>query len=137
MIKTNNYEAGTNNASFLLFKVDYDNKTELQSYIKKNYYAIISDEKNICPDCNQTMKIIGSRKRTVKDISGEQYVFSLRRMRCETCNIIHTEIPDCIIPHKQYSRNAINTAIKGQCDYYIMEDSTVFRWKKQNIPELQ
>lgn len=120
-----------------MFKGDYDNKTELQSYTKKNYYAIISDEKNICTDCNQTMKIIGSRKRTVKDISGEQYVFSLRRMRCEKCSVIHTEIPDCIIPHKQYSKNAIDTAIKGQCDYYTMENSTVFRWKKQNIPELQ
>lgn len=35
MIKANNYEAGTNDASFLLFKGDYDNKTELQSYTKK------------------------------------------------------------------------------------------------------
>lgn len=58
-------------------------------------------------------------------------------MKCEKCNTIHTEIPDCMIPYKQYSKNAIKTAINGQCDYYNMEDSTVFRWKKQNIPDLQ
>lgn len=83
------------------------------------------------------MKVIGSRKRTVKNVSGKEYIFSLRRMRCEKCRIIHTEIPDCMIPHKQYSKNAIKTAIKGQCDYYIMEESTISRWKKQNIPDLQ
>lgn len=94
-------------------------------------------EENNCPDCYGKMKIIGSRKRTVKDISGEEYVFSLRRMRCEKCRIIHTEIPDCMIPHKQYSKNAIAATINGQCDYYIIEESTVFRWKKQNIPDLQ
>lgn len=94
-------------------------------------------EENRCPDCNQTMKIIGSKKRTVKDISGKQYIFSLRKMKCEKCNVIHTEIPDCIVPHKQYSKNAISMAIKEQCTYYIMEDSTVFRWKKENIPDLQ
>ena len=91
----------------------------------------------MCYVCGNKMKIIGSRRRTVKDISGEQYVFSLRRMKCEKCNAIHTEIPDCIIPYKQYSRDAINTAIKEQCDYYTMEDSTIFRWKKQNKPDLQ
>lgn len=78
------------------------------------------------------MKIIGSRKRTVRDVFGEKYIFSLRRMRCEKCNEIHTEIPDCMIPHKQYSKNAIDTAINEKCDYYGMEESTVFRWKKQN-----
>ncbi|WP_442919415.1 DUF6431 domain-containing protein [Mediterraneibacter sp. gm002] len=105
--------------------------------MKKNYFIVKTEEKNICPDCSQTMKIIGSRKRAVKNILGERYILSLRRMRCETCNVIHTEIPDCIIPYKQYSKDAINTVIKGQCDYYLMENSTVFRWKKQNIPELQ
>ena len=90
-----------------------------------------------CPDCGGKLKVIGSRKRTIKDISGEQYIFSLRRMKCGNCNRIHTEIPDCMIPHKQYSKNAIKTVINGQCDYYSMEDSTVFRWKKLNIPDLQ
>ena len=98
---------------------------------------IKTDKENKCPDCSQIMKIIGSRKRTIKDIYGESYIFSLRRMRCEKCNIIHTEIPDCIVPHKQYSKSAINTAVKGECDYYIMENSTIFRWKRENRPELQ
>mgnify|MGYP003161019235 CR=1 FL=1 len=106
MIKLNNSETGMiNDASFLLlfWRMNADKK-RLSNYTKKNYYIIICDEENLCPDCERKMKIIGSRKRTVKDISGEEYIFSLRRMRCEECHIIHTEIPNCMIPHKQYSK---------------------------------
>ena len=139
MIKLNNSETGMiNDASFLLlvWRMNADKK-RLSNYTKKNYYIIICDEENLCPDCERKMKIIGSRKRTVKDISGEEYIFSLRRMRCEECHIIHTEIPNCMIPHKQYSKDAIAAAINRQCDYYNIEESTIFRWKKQNIPDLQ
>lgn len=98
---------------------------------------ISTREENVCPDCGNIMKVVGSRKRTVKDISGEQYVFSLRRLKCSKCNKIHTEIPDCIVPHKQYSKGAIDAAINIECDYFVMENSTVFRWKKEYIPDLQ
>lgn len=87
---------------------------------KKRYYVIRNLAKVYCPDCSSKLKVIGSRKRTIKDISGEEYIFNLRRMRCENCNTIHTEMPDCMIPHKQYSKIAIKTAINGLCDYYNM-----------------
>lgn len=83
------------------------------------------------------MKVRDSKKRIVKDISGEKYVFNLRRFKCDKCNKLHEEIPDLMKPYKQYSKEAIETAISGNCNYYSMEDITVYRWKKENTPTLQ
>lgn len=133
MIKANNYEAGTNDASFFALRGENVNKKKIYNYAKKNYYVIKTDNENKCPDCMQTMKIIGSRKRIVKDIIGEQYVFSLRRMKCEKCNVIHTEIPDCIIPHIMISKSVIRLMWENiQESYYInvtktMEHSLIVR----------
>ena len=106
----------------------YDNKTEVRNYIKKNYYAVICEEENLCPDCNQKMKVRDSRKRTVMDESGEKYEFRLRRFKCDTCNNIHLELPDCLIPYKRYSKHTIDIVLNGECDYYSIDQSTVYRW---------
>lgn len=97
---------------------------------------ITSKEKNICPNCGGNLIIRDSKKRIVKNISGEEFIFSLRRLRCEKCHKLHEEIPDLIKPYKQYSKNAIEIAISGKCDFYAMEDITVYRWKKENTPSL-
>ena len=106
----------------------YDCKTGLRNYIKKNYYYIETKESNACPDCNERMKVRDSRKRIILDECGEKYIFSLRRFQCSTCKSIHLELPDCIIPRKRYSRNAINIVVNEKCDYYIMDQSTIYRW---------
>lgn len=82
------------------------------------------------------MKVRDSKKRIVRDIYGEKYTFNLRRFKCENCNVLHEEIPDFIKPYKHYSKAAIETAISGKCDFYAMEDITVYRWKKENTPTL-
>lgn len=74
------------------------------------------------------MKVRDSRKRTVLDESGEKYVFRLRRFFCDTCKNIHLELPDCVVPRKRYSKDAINMVVSGKCDYYIMDQSTIYRW---------
>lgn len=74
------------------------------------------------------MKVRDSRKRTIMNENGEKYIFSLRRFQCNVCKNIHLELPDCIIPNKRYSRNAIDIVVSGKCDYYIMDQSTIYRW---------
>lgn len=78
------------------------------------------------------MRVRDSKPRIVMDETGEKYIFRLRRFRCENCKKIHTEIPDCIIPHKQYSKKAINAVCNGECSYYIADNATVWRWKNLN-----
>lgn len=106
----------------------YDNETRISNNIKKNYLAITTKEKNICPDCGGKLKVRDSKKRTVIDISGEEYIFSLRRFVCIECGKIHTEIPDCIVPKKRYFKDSILAAVSGKCDYYVMDNSTIYRW---------
>ena len=103
----------------------YDCKTGLRNYIKKNYYYIETKESNACPDCNEKMKVRDSRKRIILDECGEKYIFSLRRFQCSTCKSIHLELPDCIIPRKRYQKTNPQSE---KCDYYIMDQSTIYRW---------
>ena len=77
------------------------------------------------------MKVRDSKRRKVMDESGTEYTFSLRRFQCDNCRMLHTEIPDCIVPNKKYCKNAIDNIVNGKCDYYIADNSTVWRWKKQ------
>lgn len=98
-------------------------RQDYEIILKKNYYYIETKESNACPDCNEKMKVRDSRKRTILDECGEKYIFSLRRFQCSTCKSIHLELPDCIIPRKRYSRNAINIVVNEKCDYYIMDRS--------------
>ena len=78
------------------------------------------------------MKVRDSKKRKVKDEAGTEYVFSLRRFHCESCQKIHLELLDCITPYKQYGSQVINDVISGRCDYYVADNSTIWRWKNQN-----
>lgn len=120
--------------SFLWEK--YDNKIRIPNLIKKNYLVIKTKEGNVCPDCGSKLKVRDSKKRIVRDISGEEYLFSLRRFICVECGKVHTEIPDCIVPHKRYFKDAIEAAVDGKCDYYIMDDSTIYRWTHPNCNDI-
>lgn len=63
------------------------------------------------------------------DEEGEKYTFRLRRLYCEKCNKLHTEVPDFIEKNKHYSKNVIESVINGKCDYCAADNSTIYRWK--------
>lgn len=84
------------------------------------------------------MKVRDSKRRKVMDEAGTEYLFNFRRFQCEQCKKLHTEIPDCVIPQKQYSKRAIADVLNGKCNYYVADNSTVWRWKKsQYTPDMQ
>ena len=56
--------------------------------------------------------------------------------RCDNCQKLHTEIPDCIAPYKQYGKNVIDDILNGECDYFIADASTIWRWKNRNTHPL-
>lgn len=70
-----------------------------------------------------------SRKRKVKDSTGNEYIFQLRRLQCSACGKLHVEVPDIIHPQKHYSRDVIDAVLRGKCDYCAADDSTIYRWK--------
>jgi hypothetical protein len=50
-------------------------------------------------------------------------------MRCETCGKLHTELPDCMQPHKHYETDAIQAEIDGSGENPRADESTLKRWK--------
>ena len=55
----------------------------------------------------------------------------LRRLLCEGCAKLHTEIPDIIQPFKHYDSETIQSVIDGgeKAMDCVADDSTISRWK--------
>ncbi|MGN0180198.1 MAG: DUF6431 domain-containing protein [Monoglobaceae bacterium] len=86
--------------------------------------------KPVCPDCGGSVAVRDSRKRIVKDSSGKEYPFKLRRLYCPICRQTHLEIPDCIEPNKHYFKATIEGVRSGEIEYCAADDSTIRRWRK-------
>ena len=66
-----------------------------------------------CPECGGKLHYYDNTKRIVKVKEGEKLYFTIRRFRCLACGKIHREIPDYIIPYKQYAANVIHGVLDG------------------------
>lgn len=97
---------------------------------KRGYLVAVNHEPPLCPDCNSIMTVRDSKKRKAKDASGKEYLFSLRRLYCDQCDRLHTEIPDCITAFKQYDTKTIEGVISGDIDHFSGDNATMYRWKK-------
>jgi len=55
----------------------------------------------------------------------------LRRLLCDDCKKLHTEIPDIIQPYKHYDSETIQSVIDGgeKARCCVADDSTISRWK--------
>lgn len=96
---------------------------------KKNYYIVRNNDLLYCPFCGNTVTPRGSKKRTLIDNDGQKQLFSLKRVYCSNCNSLHIVLPDCFIPHKQYSREVITGIVNGSNNCCAADDSTIYRWK--------
>ena len=85
----------------------------------------------ICPICAGALKVRDSKRRkllcTTEEIAGKTYL--LRRLRCETCGKLHTELPDSMKPYKHYETDAIQAEIDGSQENPSADESTLRRWK--------
>lgn len=54
----------------------------------------------------------------------------LRRLCCQKCHTVHTELPDFIYPYKHYCLNLIQKVLDNHCDICPAENSTIVRWKQ-------
>ena len=95
-------------------------------------YEIISGECQPCPLCNGNLYYRNSRERKVKTLIGVVLWFLLRRLLCEGCGKLHTELPDIIQPYKHYDSATIQSILDGSEDAEdcVADNSTMYRWKK-------
>lgn len=85
----------------------------------------------ICPICNYEMKIRDSKRRYIKDETGQKIPLNLKRYYCIRCNKLHTEIPDIIEPYKQYDSLTIEKVKSGDTSSFAGDDSTIRNWQRK------
>ena len=94
-----------------------------------------------CPYCGSEVKYRDRRIRKIKSLTGQVSRFRLRRLRCQGCARIHTEIPDIIQPYKRYDSHAIQCVLDGneEAKACTADITTTQRWKKtyaQSEPDI-
>ena len=102
---------------------------------KKDYLIAVNHETPVCPDCGSGLIVKDSYKRKTKDSSGKEYAFRLRRLFCDHCKKLHSEIPDCITAFKTYDTKTIEEVTNGLIQFYTCDSSTAYRWR--NTYDLQ
>ena len=96
---------------------------------------MISSSKSNCPKCGGQLKYYDSVKRIVRTKYGIKNQVSIRRLRCRKCRALHRELPDFLLPFKQYEAEIILGVIEGliTCDTLGFEDypceMTMLRWR--------
>jgi len=97
----------------------------------KQVFFVRSGEQNPCPVCDSVLKIIGSRRRGYIKEEGDRRILMIRRLRCTSCNRIHHELPDCLVPYKRHESSSIEAAVAGTSALTVAADeSTISRWKQ-------
>lgn len=78
------------------------------------------------------MKVIGSRKRGLRQSSGERMVLVVRRLRCKVCGRVHHELPDILVPFKRYGAESIEAVITTSASALNVaaDEATINRWKR-------
>lgn len=93
-------------------------------------FFVRSGEQHVCPCCGGALKVIGSRRRTRIRSTGTKEILIIRRLQCQDCGRTHHELPDCLVPYKQYDSASIEAVVSGEPLLHVAADeSTLLRWK--------
>lgn len=101
---------------------------------------MISDNETTCPNCGSVLKYYDKVPRIVRTKNRVTSYIQIRRLKCVGCGTLHRELPDCILPHKQYEAEVVRGVLEGliTCETLGYEDypceATMSRWKLQRIP---
>lgn len=66
-----------------------------------------------CPICNGELKYYDSISRIIREKYRETEWIKIRRFRCNNCRVLHRELPECLIPFKQYDAEVIFGVVEG------------------------
>ncbi len=73
-----------------------------------------------CPLCEGKLSYRDSVRRILRKEGGCKETILIRRLRCQCCNALHRELPDCVLPFKQYEAEVIS----GVLDQVVTPDDT-------------
>lgn len=89
-----------------------------------------------CPNCGGGLKHYDSVNRYVRGRRGIKKQVKIRRLRCIKCGKIHRELPELVVPYKQYDAEIIKGVKEGYITPEVIgyEDYpcevTMDRWKR-------
>lgn len=101
---------------------------------------MISNNESTCPLCGGDLKYYDKVPRIVRTKNRVTSYIDIRRLKCVGCGALHRELPDYILPHKQYEAEVIQGVLEGliTCETLGYEDypceATMIRWRLQKIP---
>ena len=97
---------------------------------RNGMYYIIPSSAPECPHCGGAMTVRDSKRRKLILSDGTVQMFVLRRYKCKICGRIHLNLPDIMLPHKHYAREAIIETVRGERNCSA-EQSTIYRWRRK------
>ncbi len=100
---------------------------------------MITNNESVCPRCGGQLKYYDSVKRIVRTKNRNTRKIIIHRYRCLSCFSIHREIPNRILPYKQYEseiiigvrEGLITSNTLGYEDYPC--EMTMIRWKTTHV----
>ena len=94
-------------------------------YRYRKYFYVRSSETPHCTCCGSSLRVIGSRSRVLKENDGSQKKLIIRRMRCDSCERIHHELPDILVPFKRYGSETIESVLTSPAVLLLDEPRTL------------
>ena len=102
--------------------------------MRKMIFFVESSVVSYCPVCGEVLVYRDSCERIMLQEGRERSVYLIRRLKCPGCERLHRELPDCMVPYKQYAAEVISGALDGyvtSCDEDSSDypcESTMHRW---------
>lgn len=98
---------------------------------------MIRSGERMCPKCGGELRYFDTVDRLIKVENGKRKHISLDRYRCKQCRSVHRELPNDILPFKQYKASVVSGFTSGELSNDILEyedypcAGTVRTWKAQ------
>lgn len=74
---------------------------------------MVGINETICPRCGGNLKYYDRVKRIVRTKGRLTRWITVRRLRCLECGAVHRELPEDILPYKQYEAEIIHGVMEG------------------------
>lgn len=96
---------------------------------------MIRDGIRVCPDCGGVLVGYDHVFRTVKTKNGKKSRVRIFRFQCKSCGKVHRELPEDILPYKQYEKEIVEGVREGLISSEVLgfedypSESTMDRWR--------
>ncbi len=74
---------------------------------------MITENKLTCSNCRTVLKYYDKVSRIVRSRNRETKWIKVERFRCPMCRSIHRNLPDYVLPYKQYESKIIIGVVEG------------------------